>query len=53
MYKIYDKEVITTNNMVGVNIDQDTGVSQETEKFIIHFGKNGTHIVPTGKKGEL
>lgn len=42
-----NKEVIILNNkIVGVCIDNRTGVSVDTTVFKIHYSKKGVHIVP-------
>lgn len=48
-----NRESVIINKPIGIAIDPNTGIKQETEKFTIHYGKKGTHIVPTDKKGEL
>ena len=40
------KELIQSNDVIGVAIDPLTGEETETRCFTIHYGKNGTHIVP-------
>ena len=42
-----DKEIILVDEVIGVNVDPDTGEEIETKRFVIHYGKKGTHIVPT------
>lgn len=44
-----NKELIVSDNTVGVNINNETGIITDTDRFYIHYGKNGTHIVPTLK----
>lgn len=41
------KEIITHDKVIGVYIDPRTGFMSETNKFRIHYGKTGSHIVPT------
>ncbi|KOF56626.1 MULTISPECIES: phage minor capsid protein [Clostridium] len=45
-----NKELIMANKNIGVSINNKTGEKTVTNKFIIHYSKNGTHIVPTVKK---
>lgn len=45
-----NKELIMANKNIGVSINNKTGENTVTNKFIIHYSKNGTHIVPTVKK---
>ncbi|MGX4264957.1 polymorphic toxin type 50 domain-containing protein [Clostridioides difficile] len=47
--KFKNKELITCEKNIGVNISNLTGKETETNKFYIHYSKNGTHIVPTIK----
>ena len=42
-----DKEIVLVDEVIGVNVDLDTGEEIETKRFVIHYGKKGTHIVPT------
>lgn len=44
-----NKELIVSDRSIGVNINNSTGQETETNKFYIHYGKKGTHIVPTMK----
>lgn len=44
-----NKELITCEKDIGVNISNLTGKETITNKFYIHYSKNGTHIVPTMK----
>lgn len=41
-----NKEVIVTDNVVGMVVDLETKNATSTKKFVIHYGKRGTHIVP-------
>lgn len=45
-----NKEVVMADKDIGVNIDVDTGVEESTDRFVIHYSKTGTHIVPCGKE---
>lgn len=47
-----NREVVTADHDIGVSIDPDTGEEQITNRFTIHYGKKGTHIVPTRRKTE-
>lgn len=46
---VKNKELITTNKNIGININNETNDLTETNRFYIHYSKNGTHIVPTLK----
>lgn len=41
------KEVIFQAEVIGVEVDPKSGLERETRRFKIHYGKNGTHVVPT------
>lgn len=41
------KEVVVANEDIGVVIDPETGKESPTNRFVIHYSKKGTHIVPT------
>lgn len=45
-----NKEVITTDKPIGVDINPNTGLKQETNRLVIHYSKKGTHIVPARRK---
>ncbi|WP_420843457.1 polymorphic toxin type 50 domain-containing protein [Lonsdalea iberica] len=40
------KERINYGKVIGNYIDPQTGVSTPTTNGIVHYGKNGVHIVP-------
>ena len=40
------KEFVNANDIIGKVYSNDTGVFVETNRFAIHYGKSGTHIVP-------
>ena len=44
------QEVINTDKIVGVDIDNRTNDEYETTSFKIHYGKQGVHIVPKRRK---
>lgn len=46
---IKNKELILVDKIIGVNVSNKTGELTETNRFYIHYSKNGTHIVPTMK----
>jgi hypothetical protein len=46
-----NKEVITADSNIGINIDPATGMESITNKFTIHYSKTGTHIVPAERSG--
>lgn len=41
------KELISVDKIIGVSIDEFTKVETETNKMIIHYSKEGIHVVPT------
>lgn len=43
------KELIVLDKNIGVNINNQTNEEVPTNRLYIHYGKNGTHIVPTMK----
>ena len=45
-----NKEVVEIGTDIGVDIDRDTGNQTTTNRFVIHYSKTGTHIVPTARK---
>ena len=45
-----NKEVVVADRIIGVNVEVDTMNETETNRFVIHYGKKGTHIVPTRAK---
>lgn len=45
------KEIIAADRNIGVNIDASTGIGETTTRFVIHYSKTGTHIVPTSMEG--
>ena len=40
------KEIVTADHIIGVVVNPETGVEEETRKFVIHYAGNGVHIVP-------
>lgn len=42
-----NKELINSTSVIGIHVNQSTGVETPTKAFNIHYGKTGTHIVPT------
>lgn len=42
-----NKEIVSADHIIGVNVKMDTGEETETSRFVIHYGKKGTHVVPT------
>ena len=46
------KEFVTATQNIGVYVNPETGVQQPTNRFSIHYGKKGTHIVPAGRKDD-
>ena len=47
-----DRELITVNKDIGVNINESTKLETTTNRFYIHYSNKGTHIVPTLKEGD-
>ena len=45
-----NKEVVTVDRDIGIYVDLNTGSEIETNRFVIHYSKNGVHIVPTRPK---
>lgn len=45
-----NKEVITVDKEIGVNVNNMTNEESETNRCKIHYSKKGTHIVPTKKE---
>lgn len=41
-----NKEFISINEDIGVTFDLDTSIEKSTNRFAIHYGKKGTHVVP-------
>lgn len=41
-----NKEFVTADIDIGMVFDEKTGSFQSTNRFAIHYGKKGTHIVP-------
>lgn len=41
------KEIIEADKPIGMNVDPETGEEIKTNRFVIHYSKNGVHIVPT------
>ncbi|MCL2198180.1 MAG: polymorphic toxin type 50 domain-containing protein [Defluviitaleaceae bacterium] len=48
-----NKETITLDKIIGVNIDPTTGEETYTNKFVIHYSKTGTHVVPSRGRLQL
>ena len=44
------KEFVTAAENIGVCIDPATGQGMPTNRFAIHYGKKGTHIVPARRE---
>lgn len=44
------KEFVSVEENIGYVVEQFTGNETETNRFAIHYGKNGTHIVPAKRK---
>lgn len=46
------KEFVTVAENIGVCIDHATGQGVPTNRFAIHYGKKGTHIVPARREND-
>ncbi len=40
------KEIVVTDKEIGVVVNPETGGETKTKKMVIHYSKNGVHIVP-------
>ena len=45
-----NKEIIELENDIGVTFDIETGEPENTNRFAIHYGKKGTHVVPIKRR---
>lgn len=45
-----NKEVVKVDADIGVNVDVRSQTQQATNRFVIHYSKTGTHIVPTDRE---
>ena len=45
-----NKETVSANFDIGVNINHLTGEKTITNRFTIHYGKTGTHVVPAERR---
>ncbi len=41
-----NKELVTADTDIGIVFDPETGEAKPTNRFAIHYGKKGTHVVP-------
>lgn len=48
-----NKEIVTADEYIGVYVDLDTGLKIPTNRFSIHYGKKGTHVVPADPTNEV
>jgi len=46
----WNKEVVIADRDIGMNVDHETGIETLTNRFVIHYRKTGTHIVPTRRR---
>ncbi|HGN0020513.1 TPA: polymorphic toxin type 50 domain-containing protein [Proteus mirabilis] len=44
------KERVDFGKVIGNFVDKDTGQAIPTTRGIVHYGKNGVHIVPSRQK---
>jgi hypothetical protein len=47
-----NKEIVTSSNEIGVEVNKHTGVEKRTNIGMIVYSKTGTHIYPTSNKKE-
>lgn len=45
-----NKEVVEIDKDIGVSVDKKTGAETPTKRFVIHYSRTGTHVVPTAGK---
>ena len=45
-----NKEVVSTENVIGVLVNPSTGEKTFTNSFTIHYSRTGTHIVPAPRR---
>jgi len=45
-----NKEFVIADKIIGININLETNKETPTNRFIIHYSKTGTHIVPTSRE---
>ena len=43
------KEVVIADTDIGVDIDPSTNKETITNRFVIHYRRTGTHVVPTNR----
>lgn len=45
-----NKEFVTAKQVIGMWVNQNTGEKRQTHRFVIHYAKKGTHIVPAEER---
>ena len=51
---IQNKEICSTNKVIGAYINKNYNVEEETNSFVIHYSeKNGVHIVPASNNAQF
>ena len=45
-----NKEIVSTNDDIGVLVNPNTGEEVATNSFTIHYSRTGTHIVPAPRR---
>lgn len=45
-----NKELILAKSDIGVDVELEDGKETPTNRFVIHYSKTGTHVVPTSRK---
>ena len=45
-----NKETITVNFDIGIEVDIETGMETAANRFTIYYSKTGTHIVPSKRR---
>ena len=45
-----NRETVTADRDIGINVDQKTGEETLTDRFTIHYSGTGVHIVPAKRR---
>ena len=51
--KWVNKEFITLDRDIGVQVEQLTGIQTPTNSFSIHYSKKGAHVVPSRRQANV
>ena len=46
----WDKEVVVADDLIGLCVDEVTGIETLTNRFVIHYSRTGTHVVPSRRR---